>query len=155
MGTNSWASIIIGSTVDLDVSLAVLDAYANTAEGLSEALNIWTPTSGNQEYYMSATLGGLVTVTLGEDGSVAYYYYDGEAYTQVCYYAGTETMNLVDGATGGAITVSQFVSALLTNIATNGCDLLEGVTASDLLVTSALTAEQAAALYSNYQNLNA
>ena len=155
MGTNSWASIIIGSTVDLDVSLAVLDAYANTAEGLSEALNIWTPTSGNQEYYMSATLGGLVTVTLGEDGSVAYYYYDGEAYTQVCYYAGTETMNLVDGATGGAITVSQFVSALLTNIAEYGCDLLEGVAASDLLVTSALTAEQATTLYNNYQSLNA
>lgn len=155
MGAESWASIIIGSVVDLDVCLAVLDAHLNTADGLSEAMNIWSPTSGNQEYYMSATLGGLVTVTLGKDGSVAYYYYDGEAYTQVCYYAGTETMNLVDGATGGAITVSQFVSALLTNIAEYGCDLLEGVTASDLLVTSALTAKQATTLYNNYQNLNA
>ncbi len=154
MGAESWASIIIGSVVDLDVSLAVLDAYANTAEGLSEALNIWKPTSGNREYYMSATLGGLVTVTLGEDGSVAYYYYDGEAYTQVCYYAGTATMNLVDGATGGPITVSQFVSALLTNIAEYGCDLLEGVAASDLLVTSALTEKQAKTLYNNYQSLN-
>ncbi len=155
MGVESWASIIIGSVVDLDVCLAVLDAHLNTADGLSEAMNIWLPTSGDREYYMSATLGGLVTVTLGEDGSVAYYYYDGEAYTQVCYYAGTETMNLVDGATGGPITVSQFVSALLTNIAEYGCDLLEGVAASDLLVTSALDAKQAAALYNNYQNLNA
>ena len=149
--SDAFAAIAIGTTTDLDICLAGLDYYLNTA-----SFNNGNAQTANPTYFTAETYtGGWITITLTEAGGI-YFYHNGAEIASVASTAYGDY--LPDGEVDwiqDTVPVGTIVQSLLSNIATNGCDLLEGVAASDLLVTSALTKEQATTLYNNYQSLNA
>ena len=149
---DEWAAIIIGTCIDIDVTLACMDAWGNTS-GTIVSCNAAPATEDESQYFTTKKSyeGGWVTVTLNADGTIAFY----NNGSQVAVIdKDTKVWDFTANAASSTVSVGNVVSALLAEIAANGCDLLEAVSASDLFITSALTAEQTATLYTNYQNLD-
>lgn len=145
--TRNWDDIVLGTSVELDVCLGVLEAWANTSASMAGDYNYFTPSTGSATYFRDLqTLGGYLTITLSATEGISYYY-DGDLVVQ--YSTGTQSTQNAE------VTVATLVNAIFAEIAVNGFDVCENVSVSDLLITSALTEEQAATLYNNYQSLNA
>ena len=144
---DEWKAIVIGTEIDIDVTLACLDAFGNTS-GTVASCNA-APETSLAQYFKSNM--GWVTLTLEADGDIAFYC-DGQP---VATLAGNTfvwdfTLNDVGGAVSTELFVSDVVNAIFGAIAESGCDLLEGVTVAGVLVTGALDATAAQTLYTNY-----
>ncbi len=148
-GTNpqatDWDDIILGTNVELDVCLGVLDAWANTSASMAGDFNCYTPSYGNASYFRTGTepVSGYVTVTLTKEGSI------------VVYHNREKQIEYASTVVIGTHTVATMVNAIFAEIAANSFDVCEGVDASELLLTAALDELQAQKLYDNWQGLNA
>ena len=148
-GTNpvatNWDDIILGTGVELDVCLGVLDAWGNTSASMAGDFNCYNPSYGDALYFRpnTRTVSGFVTVTLTTEGSV------------VIYHNGDQQIEYTSGDAVGTHTVATMVNAIFTEIAANSFDVCEGVDASELLLTAALDETQAKQLYENWQGLHA
>lgn len=145
---DEWAAIVIGTNIDIDVTLACLDAFGNTSGTIPSSNS--APATEQAQYFKGAY--GWVTVTLETDGDITFYCNG----TQVAQIAGSAYVyDFTIEAVSTSVTVADVITVIFNEVATDGCDLLQAVAADDLLVTSALDAAAARTLSDNYASLNA
>ena len=145
---DEWAAIVIGTDIDIDVTLACLDAFGNTSGTIPSSNS--APATEEAQYFKGAY--GWVTVTLETDGDITFYCNG----TQVAQIAGAAYVyDFTIEAASTSVTVADVITVIFNEVATDGCDLLQAVAADDLLVTSALDAAAAKTLSDNYASLNA
>ncbi len=151
--SDHWAAVAIGTIWEIDVTLACLDAYANTSGSIPSSNATPSPVE-LAEYFKGNS--GWVTVTLTTSGDIIFYCNG----TQAAIIQGTTPVwdfTLADGAGASSpnCTVAHVVEEILNCVKTFGCDLLEGVSGETLLVTSALDAAAVSTLYTNYSSMQA
>lgn len=145
---DEWAAIVIGTNIDIDVTLACLDAFGNTSGTIPSSNS--APATEQAQYFKGAY--GWVTVTLETNGDITFYCNG----TQVAQIAGSAYVyDFTIEAASTSVTVADVITVIFNEVATDGCDLLQAVAADDLLVTSALDAVAARTLSDNYASLNA
>lgn len=145
---DEWAAIVIGTNIDIDVTLACLDAFGNTSGTIPSSNS--APATEQAQYFKGAY--GWVTVTLETNGDITFYCNG----TQVAQIAGSAYVyDFSIEAASTSVTVADVITVIFNEVATDGCDLLQAVAADDLLVTSALDAAAARTLSDNYASLNA
>lgn len=145
---DEWAAIVIGTDIDIDVTLACLDAFGNTSGSLPSSNS--APATEQAQYFKEAY--GWVTVTLETDGDITFYC-NGTQVAQIAGSAYVYDFTIEEAST--SVTVADVITVIFNEVATDGCDLLQAVAADDLLVTSALDAAAAKTLSDNYASLNA
>lgn len=146
---DEWAAIVIGTNIDIDVTLACLDAFGNTSGTTIPSSNS-APATEQAQYFKGAY--GWVTVTLETDGDITFYC-NGTQVAQIAGAAYVYDFTIKEVST--SVTVADVITVIFNEVATDGCDLLQAVAADDLLVTSALDAVAARTLSDNYASLNA
>lgn len=145
---DEWAAIVIGTDIDIDVTLACLDAFGNTSGSIPSSNS--APATEQAQYFKGAY--GWVTVTLETDGDITFYC-NGTQVAQIAGAAYVYDFTIKEVST--SVTVADVITVIFNEVATDGCDLLQAVAADDLLVTSALDAAAAKTLSDNYASLNA
>lgn len=145
---DEWAAIVIGTDIDIDVTLACLDAFGNTSGSIPSSNS--APATEQAQYFKEAY--GWVTVTLETDGDITFYC-NGTQVAQIAGSAYVYDFTIEEAST--SVTVADVITVIFNEVATDGCDLLQAVAADDLLVTSALDAAAAKTLSDNYASLNA
>lgn len=145
---DEWAAIVIGTDIDIDVTLACLDAFGNTSGTIPSSNS--APATEQAQYFKEAY--GWVTVTLETDGDITFYC-NGTQVAQIAGSAYVYDFAIEEAST--SVTVADVITVIFNEVATDGCDLLQAVAADDLLVTSALDAAAAKTLSDNYASLNA
>ena len=144
VATNAdWASQVINNS-GLIVTLPNLDPWNNTASGAEDIKGAnkipAVGTSLNGGWIYSVYLGNLsyVTITLNADGSIDYY----KNGVNVVSYGASEAI--------GKGTVKTFTDVLLQAMTETGFAFAGGVSANNLLVTTALDAANAQKIYDWY-----
>lgn len=133
---DEWAAIVIGTDIDIDVTLACLDAFGNTSGSIPSSNS--APATEQAQYFKGAY--GWVTVTLETDGDITFYC-NGTQVAQIAGAAYVYDFTIKEVST--SVTVADVITVIFNEVATDGCDLLQAVAADDLLVTSALDAAAA------------
>ena len=149
VATNAdWASQVINNS-GLIVTLPNLDPWNNTASGAEDIKGAnkipAVGTSLNGGWIYSVYLGNLsyVTITLNADGSIDYY----KNGVNVVSYGASEAI--------GKGTVKTFTDVLLQAMTETGFAFAGGVSANNLLVTTALDAANAQKIYDLFERAGA
>ena len=134
-----WAAFAITTSKDLRVTVPNIDIFFNTA-GLAQTNIYPSYVGGDHTKFLNTTC--YMTISIDLVNGICYYQ-NGELALQ---YAVGDGKTMSDGTT----TVQSVVNALLSEIQSDGFTFAGGITAQSLILTNALSDEQAASVYADY-----
>ena len=134
-----WAALAITTSKDLRVTVPNIDIFFNTA-GLAQTNIYPSHVGGDHTKFLNTTC--YLTISIDSVNGICYY----QNGVLALQYAVGDGKTMTNGTT----TVASVVNELLTEIQSDGFTFAGGITAQSLILTNALSVEQAASVYADY-----